>query len=148
MLSSGNDGCGMQRFCPDTLDALQGSVVVTLSAPQRLTFNVSLNKPFPDSDPVQSILISKPASINSSAITLAVLVGGNASNSQLVSQADAFFLLVRGLLLPDQHALKFCPRLHMHVATLHQALCAQLQVILPVSCNIDVVSRSTPGTVE
>ena len=93
MLSSGNHFCGMQRFCPDTLDALQGSVVVTLSAPERLTFNVTLNKPFPDSDPLQSILISKPASINSSAFTLVILAGGNTSDTHLVSQADAFFYL-------------------------------------------------------
>ncbi|CAL5219616.1 g1486 [Coccomyxa viridis] len=66
----------------------RGSVVVTLSAPERLSFNVTLNKPFSGSDPLQSILISKPAFINSTAATLATLVGGNASNTQLVTNPD------------------------------------------------------------
>ncbi len=60
-------------------------MVVTLSAPEKLSFNVTLNKPFSSSDPLQSILISKPAFINSTAATLATLVGGNASNTQQVS---------------------------------------------------------------
>lgn len=57
---------------------------MTLSAPERLSFNVTLNKPFSASDPLQSILITKPAFINSTAATLTTLVGGNASNTQLV----------------------------------------------------------------
>lgn len=64
---------------------LQGSVIVTLGAPERLTFNVTLNKPFSAADQLQSILISKPAFINSTAATLATLVGGNATNTQVVS---------------------------------------------------------------
>ena len=59
-------------------------MVVTLSAPEKLSFNITLDKPFSASDPLQSILISKPAFINSTAATLATLVGGNATNTQLV----------------------------------------------------------------
>ena len=59
-------------------------MIVTLSAPERLSFNVTLNKAFSASDPLQSILITKPTFINSTAATLATLVGGNASNTQLV----------------------------------------------------------------
>ena len=59
-------------------------MIVALSAPERLSFNVTLNKAFSASAPLQSILITKPTFINSTAATLATLVGGNASNTQLV----------------------------------------------------------------
>ena len=63
---------------------LQGFVVVTLAAPERLTFNVTLNKPFAATDQLQSILISKPAFINSTAATLSTLFDSNSSNTQMV----------------------------------------------------------------
>ena len=79
----------MIRLILTHICTLQGTVILTLSAPERLSFNVTLNKPFSASDPLQSILISKPSFINSTAATLATLVGGNASNTQVVSHPHA-----------------------------------------------------------
>ena len=133
----------MQRIIPDTLDALQGSIVVTLSNAERLTFNVTLNKPFSDSDPLQSILISKPASINSSAVTLASLVGGNASDTQQVSQADACFFTAEGGLLSEQHALMYAQAMPAHALPhcIKLTACAPTAIVVTVLCNIDLVSR-------
>ncbi len=62
---------------------------MTLAAPERLAFNVTLNKPFAATDQLQSILISKPAFINSTAATLSTLYDSNSSNTQMVRQPHA-----------------------------------------------------------
>ena len=74
-------------------------MIVTLAAPERLTFNVTLNKPFAATDQLQSILISKPAFINSTAATLSILFDSNSSSTQMVCQPHASCHVLSGLLI-------------------------------------------------
>jgi hypothetical protein len=72
----------LTRACHHTL--VQGRATLSLSGPDTLSFNITLNRPFDLSNQLQSVLLSVPAFINSSAVTLAALYGPNVTNVQMV----------------------------------------------------------------
>lgn len=63
---------------------MQGRATISLTGPDTLSFNVTLNRAFDPTDLLQSILLSVPAFINSSAVTLAQFYGPNVTNVQMV----------------------------------------------------------------
>ncbi|KAK9909587.1 hypothetical protein WJX75_004536 [Coccomyxa subellipsoidea] len=71
----------LTRACHHTL--VQGRATLSLSGPDTLSFNITLNRPFDLSNQLQSVLLSVPAFINSSAVTLAALYGPNVTNVQM-----------------------------------------------------------------
>ena len=58
---------------------LQGNAVLYMSGPETLAFNITLDRAFNETNPLQSVLLSVPQFINSSAATLGVLYGANAT---------------------------------------------------------------------
>ena len=66
---------------------LQGSVILYMSGPETLAYNITLDRAFNESDPLQSVLLSVPEFINSSAATLGVLYGANATAKPQVVRA-------------------------------------------------------------
>jgi hypothetical protein len=63
---------------------LQGMAILSLSSPNTISFKITLDRNFDPADQLQSVLLSVPAFINSSAMTLGALVGHNAPNMQVV----------------------------------------------------------------
>lgn len=56
---------------------MQGRATLSLSGPDTISFNITLNRPFDITNQLQSVLLSVPAFINSSAVTLAAMYGPN-----------------------------------------------------------------------
>lgn len=56
---------------------MQGKAILYLSGPEKLAYNITLNRNFDPADQLQSVLLSVPQFINTSAVTLAVLYGAN-----------------------------------------------------------------------
>ncbi|BDA42417.1 hypothetical protein COCOBI_03-3040 [Coccomyxa sp. Obi] len=80
----------------------KGRATISLSGPDTLSFNVTLNRAFDPSDLLQSILLSVPAFINSSAVTLAQLYGPNVTNVQMkpASWANGTGVIITGTAVP------------------------------------------------
>jgi hypothetical protein len=57
----------------------QGSAVLYLNGPDTLAYNITLNRAFDPADQLQSILLTVPQFINTTAITLGFLYGANAT---------------------------------------------------------------------
>ena len=63
---------------------MQGTALLYLNGPDTLAYNITLNMPFGQTDQLQSILLSVPQFIDSSAVTLGYFYGGNATGKPQV----------------------------------------------------------------
>ena len=75
----------------ESIDACmrQGTAVLYLNGPGTLAYNITLNRAFDPADQLQSILLSVPQFINTSALTLGFLYGPNATTCACVVGAPS-----------------------------------------------------------
>ena len=63
---------------------MQGTALLYLNGPDTLAYNITLSMPFDNSDQLESILLSVPQFINTSAVTLGFFYGANATGKPQV----------------------------------------------------------------